>query len=160
HEDGHSLVLASTVPNLAAYDPAFAYETATIVEDGLRRMYGDKPEDRFYYLTLYNENYPMPAKPVGDHVDDGIIRGLYRFEPAPDGPSRHATTLSSGSASPPAKEAREILAADYDVAAELWSATSYKALREEALSVERDNRLHPAAPAGVPYVTSSLLAAG
>jgi pyruvate dehydrogenase E1 component len=160
HEDGHSLVLASTVPNVAAYDPAFAYETATIVADGLRRMYGDNPEDRFYYLTLYNENYPMPAKPVGDDVDEGIIRGLYRFEAPPDGPSRHATIVFSGSAYLAAKEARDILAADYDVAVELWSATSYKALREEALSVERNNRLHPAAPTAVPYVTSSLLTAG
>ena len=86
HEDGHSLVLASTIPNLAAYDPAFAYEVATIVEDGIRRMYGPVPEDRFYYLTLYNENYEMPDMPEG--VEDGIVRGLYRYAAAPDGPRR------------------------------------------------------------------------
>jgi pyruvate dehydrogenase E1 component len=158
HEDGHSLVLASTVPAVSAYDPAFAYETATIVADGLRRMYGEDQEDRFYYLTLYNENYPMPPKPDGQDVDDGIIRGLYRFAPAPEGPSRHAAILFSGTAYLAAAEARDILAADYDVAVELWSATSYKALREEALSVERSNRLHPSSPAEVPYVTSALSA--
>jgi pyruvate dehydrogenase E1 component len=84
HDDGHSLVLASTVPNLAVYDPAFAYETATIIADGIRRMYGPEPEDIFYYLTLYNENYVMPAKPTVDGVsiDEGILRGLYRYPAA------------------------------------------------------------------------------
>ncbi|MGH9164116.1 MAG: pyruvate dehydrogenase (acetyl-transferring), homodimeric type, partial [Acidimicrobiales bacterium] len=141
HEDGHSLVLASTVPNLAAYDPAFAFEVATIVRHGIATMYGATPEDRFYYLTLYNEDYPMPAMPEG--VEDGVVRGLYRFAAAPDGPSRRAAVVFSGSASQAALQARDLLAADHDVAAELWSATSYKALREDALSVERWNRLHP-----------------
>jgi pyruvate dehydrogenase E1 component len=160
HEDGHSLVLASTVPNVAAYDPAFAYETAVIVNDGLRRMYGDQPEDRFYYLTLYNENYPMPAKASDGDVDGGIIRGLYRFAAAPEGHRRHATILFSGSAYLAAAEAQQILGSDYDVGVELWSATSYKALREEALSVERTNRLHPSAPPEVPHVTTALSGAG
>src|SRR6202012_2347219 len=83
HDDGHSLVLASTVPNLLAYDPAFAYETAVVVKDGIRRMYGESPEDVFYYLTLYNENYQMPAKPDG--IDEGIVRGLYKWAPGPAG---------------------------------------------------------------------------
>ncbi|MDQ1403175.1 MAG: pyruvate dehydrogenase component [Actinomycetota bacterium] len=157
HEDGHSLVLASTVPNVAAYDPAFAYEVATIVQDGLRRMYGEVPEDRFYYLTLYNENYPMPTMPEG--AEDGIVRGLYRFAPAPSGARRRATILFSGPSWLAATEARDILAADYDVAAELWSATSYKALREDAMSVERRNRLHPSQPEQVPYVTEVLSSA-
>jgi pyruvate dehydrogenase E1 component len=159
HEDGHSLLLASTVPNLAAYDPAFAYELGVIVEDGLRRMYGPGPEDVFYYLTLYNENYVMPPmpqeQPLGDTAD-GIRRGLYRFAPAPEGPSRRATVVFSGTAHAAAREAQEILAADHDVAAELWSATSYKALREDALSVERWNRLHPTEAARTPYVTEAL----
>jgi pyruvate dehydrogenase E1 component len=154
HEDGHSLVLASTVPNVAAYDPAFAYEVAVIVRDGLRRMYGPTPQDVFYYLTLYNENYPMPPMPEG--VEDGVVRGLYRFAAAPDGPSRRATLLFSGTAYGAAVEAQRLLAEEWDVAASLWSATSYKALREEALSVERDNRLHPSRPARVPYVTEAL----
>jgi pyruvate dehydrogenase E1 component len=154
HEDGHSLVLASTVPNLAAYDPAFAYEMATIIEDGIKRMYGPVPEDRFYYLTLYNENYEMPDMPEG--AEDGIIRGIYRFAPAPTERRRRATILFSGSAYNAAVEAQKLLAEHHDVAAELWSVTSYKALREEALSAERWNRLHPGEPPRTPYVTETL----
>jgi pyruvate dehydrogenase E1 component len=156
HDDGHSLLLASTVPNVAAYDPAFAYETATIVADGIRRMYGDQPEDVFYYITLYNENYVMPAKPGGQAVDEGILRGLYRFAEAPEGPSRKATVLFSGTASQAALEARQLLAERHDVGVELWSATSYKALREDALGVERWNRLHPTLQPRTPYVTEAL----
>ena len=154
HDDGHSLVLASAVPNLQAYDPAFAFEVAAIIADGIRRMYGPEPEDIFYYLTLYNENYQMPPKPDG--VDEGILRGLYRFAPAPKGPKRRATILFSGSASQAALEAQRLLAEQHDVAAELWSATSYKALREDALSVERWNRLHPSLQPRLPYVTEAL----
>ena len=154
HADGHSLLLASTVPNVAAYDPAFAYELATIVEDGMRRMYGPEPEDVFYYLTLYNENYTMPAMPPDAH--DAIIRGLYRFAEAPAGPSHRATILFSGSAQGAAREAQQLLADRHDVAAELWSATSYKALREDALEAERWNRLHPTETPRTPYVTEAL----
>jgi pyruvate dehydrogenase E1 component len=154
HADGHSLVLASTVPNLAAYDPAFAYELGVIVDDGIRRMYGPDPEDVFYYLTLYNENYVMPPMPEG--AEEGILKGLYRFAPAPEGPSRKATIVFSGTAQKAAREAQELLAADHDVAAELWSATSYKALREDALAAERWNRLHPTEAPRTPYVTEAL----
>ncbi len=157
HDDGHSLVLAATVPNLAAYDPAFAYEVAVIVKDGIARMWGETPDDVFYYLTLYNENYPMPPQPEGS--DEGIVRGLYRFAPAPDGPRRRATILFSGSAYNAAAEAQQLLAEQHDVAAELWSATSYKALREEALAVERWNRLHPTEAERVPYLTQALSSA-
>ena len=169
HEDGHSLVLASTFPNLRAYDPAFAYETAEIVRDGIRRMYctpfSDPEGDCFYYLTLYNENYVMPAMPEGGavpgmpelgSVTDGIVKGLYRFAPAPEDKRRRATILFSGSACQAALEAQRILAEEWDCGVELWSATSYKALREDALTVERTNRLHPSAPAEVPYVTQAL----
>jgi pyruvate dehydrogenase E1 component len=155
HTDGHSLVLASTVPNVQAYDPAFAYELAVILQDGLRRMYGDAPEDIFYYVTLYNENYAMPPMPEG--VEEGIRRGLYRFAPAPDGPRRRATIIFSGTAQGAARQAQQLLAEHHDVAAELWSATSYKTLREEALSAERWNRLHPTDEARTPYVTTQLL---
>ena len=163
HEDGHSLLLASTVPNLAAYDPAFAYEMAVIVKDGINRMYGDQPEDVFYYMTLYNENYPMPPMPQAPAgvIEEGIVRGMYRFAPAPsgsDGPKRQATILFSGSAQGAAREAQQLLADDHDVAAELWSVTSYKALREDALSADRWNRLHPTELARVPLVTEQLLA--
>ena len=155
HDDGQSHLLFSVVPNVQAYDPAFAYETAAIVRDGIARMYGESGgEDIFYYITLYNENYRMPTKPEG--ADEGIVRGLYRFEAAPEGPSRRVTILFSGSASQAALEARDLLAAHHDVAAELWSATSYKALREEALEVERHNRLHPSEPPRAPYVTEVL----
>jgi pyruvate dehydrogenase E1 component len=156
HEDGHSLLLASTVPNLAAYDPAFAYELGVIVEDGMRRMFGPDPEDVFYYLTLYNENYVMPPMPAG--AEEGILKGLYRFAPAPEGPSRRATVIFSGTAQKAARQAQELLAADHDVAAELWSATSFKALREDALAAERWNRLHPTEAPRTPYVTEVLSA--
>jgi pyruvate dehydrogenase E1 component len=160
HDDGQSHLLFSVVPNVQAYDPAFAYETATIVRDGISRMYGEGGgEDIFYYITLYNENCRMPPKPVAvdaKSVDDGIVRGLYRFAAAPEGPSRRVTVLFSGSASRAALEARDLLAEHHDVAVELWSATSYKALREEALEVERYNRLHPSEPPRAPYVTEAL----
>jgi pyruvate dehydrogenase E1 component len=150
HQDGHSLVLASTVPPCQAYDPAFAYEMATIVRHGITRMYGKHPEDVFFYLTLYNENYPMPPMPAG--VEQGIIDGLYRWAAAPDGPSKRATLLFSGSAQGAARRAAEELAEHYDVGVELWSATSYKALRDEALTTERWNRLHPGQEERLPLV--------
>jgi len=147
HQDGHSLVLASTVPPCQAYDPAFAYEVAAIVQEGLQRMYGGGQEDPdvFYYITLYNENYQMPPMPEGDpaEVRAAIMRGLYRWAPAPDGPSVKATLLFSGSAQGAARTAAEELAEHFDVGVELWSATSYKRLRENGLEVERWNRLHP-----------------
>ncbi|MGH9183180.1 MAG: pyruvate dehydrogenase (acetyl-transferring), homodimeric type [Acidimicrobiales bacterium] len=161
HEDGHSHVLASTFPTCQAYDPAFAYEVATIVKDGCRRMLAED-EDVFYYLTLYNENYPMPAMPEGDGVERGIVAGLYRFAGAPEAPkgpegwAARATILFSGTAWLAAAEARDALAQHYDVGAELWSATSYKALREEALSTERWNRLHPSQSPRTPRVTEVL----
>jgi pyruvate dehydrogenase E1 component len=140
HEDGHSHLLASTVPTLLAYDPAFAYETAVIVWDGLKRMYADG-EDVFYYLTLYNENYTMPAMPQG--VEQGILQGLYRFRAAdPDGPLR-AHILGSGPMVRQALKAQQILAEHYGVSADVWSATSYKRLRNEALNAQRWNMLHP-----------------
>ncbi|MET0578539.1 MAG: pyruvate dehydrogenase (acetyl-transferring), homodimeric type, partial [Ilumatobacteraceae bacterium] len=162
HQDGHSLVLASTVPPVQAYDPAFAYEVATIVQAGLQRMYGPDtaPEDRdvFYYITLYNENYVMPAIPEGDldAITAGIVEGLYKWQGAPDGPSQRATVLFSGSAQGAARQAVTELAEHFDVAVELWSATSYKRLREDALDVARWNRLHPDQPARTARVTQLL----
>jgi pyruvate dehydrogenase E1 component len=156
HEDGHSHVLASTIPNLLTYDPAYAYEIAVILRDGLKRMYQDR-EDVFYYITLANENYPMPAKPEG--VDEGILKGLYRFREAPatpeggDGRPR-VHLLGSGSLLREALRAQEILAGNYGVAADVWSATSYKELRREALEAERWSMLHPAEEPRTPYVVS------
>jgi pyruvate dehydrogenase E1 component len=195
HEDGHSHLLASVVPTVHAYDPAFAYEMATIIEHGIHDMFGPSAEDCVYYLTLYNENYPMPAIPVpeGDEatqaaaaatIRDGILRGIYRFAgPASaagagagavgaagaalagesggvggesgDG-GRSATILFSGTLWQAAMQARDMLSSDWGVAAEAWSVTSYKALREDALEVERWNRLHPGSAPRVPYVTRAL----
>jgi pyruvate dehydrogenase E1 component len=171
HQDGHSLLLASTVPSVAAYDPAFSHEVAAIVEDGIRRMTGPEPEDRIWYLTLYNENYPMPAIPVdeaeAERVRLGTIKGMYRFDGSasdqPDQPANSsdpatakATLLFSGSAWQAAVEAQRMLAEDWHVEAETWSVTSYKSLREDAISVDRWNRLHPEESPRVPFVTSSL----
>jgi pyruvate dehydrogenase E1 component len=153
HNDGHSHVLASVVPVCQAYDPAFAYEMATIIEDGIRRMYA-YDEDIFYYLTMYNENYEQPPKPVGS--DQGIIDGLYRWAEAPAGMEHGATILFSGPSHLAAREAQADLANHYGVGAELWSATSYKRLREEAISAERWNRLHPTETPRIPMVTRLL----
>jgi pyruvate dehydrogenase E1 component len=157
HQDGHSLLQASTIPPCQAYDPAFAYEMALIIKDGIRRMYEDN-EDIFYYLTLYNENYVMPKAP-DDLDEEGLLRGLYRWASAPEveGELKGRTAiLFSGSTWHLAQKAAEELATQYGVAAELWSATSYKALREDAISVERWNRLHPTEAPRTPYVTSRL----
>ncbi|MGH7857147.1 MAG: transketolase-like TK C-terminal-containing protein, partial [Candidatus Binatia bacterium] len=158
HEDGHSHVLASVVPNVVAYDPAFAYELAVLIEDGLRRMYQER-EDVFYYLTLYNENYVQPPMPEG--AADGILKGLYCFQrsPLPGSGSTGAPRvqlLGSGPLLREAVRAQEILGDVYGVAADVWSATSYKELRREALECERVNRLHPDAAPRVPYVTHVL----
>ena len=155
HQDGHSLVLASTVPPCQAYDPAFAYEVAAIIEEGLHRMYGPSPEDIFYYITLYNENYVMPPRPEG-LTTEHITRGLYKFADAPSGTAHRSTVLFSGSAHSAAREAADVLAAEFGVGVELWSATSYKALREEALACERIARLNPDHPPATPLVTRLL----
>ena len=154
HCDGHSQLLMSVMPNCRAYDPAFAYETAVIVRDGIARMYGPEPEDCFYYLTLYNENYSMPAMPEG--VEEGIVRGLYRYAVAPEDRKLRVTLLGSGTMLREAVDAQRMLLDDHDVAADVWSATSYKLLREDALSVERWNRLHPTEAPRTPYVTDQL----
>ena len=156
HQDGHSHVLASTVPSCRAYDPAFAYEMATIIERGIERMYG-QDIDEYYYLTLYNENYVQPAKPEG--ADDGIVAGMYRFAEAPTPAEHHATILFSGPAHRAAREAQVELAEHFGVGAELWSVTSYKLLREEALETDRWNRLHPQDEPRIPFVTTQLDAA-
>jgi pyruvate dehydrogenase E1 component len=159
HQDGHSLVLASTVPACRAYDPAFAYEVATIVREGIKEMYGDALNDVFYYLTLYNENYPMPEMPESSDSNKSIVeqimQGLYLWKQAPSAKHR-ASILFSGSAHSAASAAAAELLEKYDVACELWSATSYKSLREQALEVERWNRLHPEKQARNPLVTELL----
>ncbi len=153
HEDGHSLVLASTIPSLLTYDPAFAYEIAIILQDGLKRMYQDG-EEIFYYMTLYNENYAMPPMPEG--ARDGILNGLYKFKAGPAGKAHKAQIFGSGPIIRSALRAQEILAEHYDVSADVWSATNYKKLRNEALEAARWNRLHPADAPRKSYVETVL----
>ncbi|MGD0594011.1 MAG: pyruvate dehydrogenase (acetyl-transferring), homodimeric type [Acidimicrobiales bacterium] len=160
HEDGHSHLLASAVPCVRAYDPAFAYELAFIVADGIMAMYGPDASDLMYYVTLYNENYPMPALPEDpaehERIRHGVLRGCYRYLASPDPALKPATILFSGTMWQAAVEARELLAAEWGVGAECWSVTSYKALREDALDIERWNRLHPGPAHREAYVSRAL----
>ncbi|HUQ93712.1 MAG TPA: pyruvate dehydrogenase (acetyl-transferring), homodimeric type, partial [Bryobacteraceae bacterium] len=152
HQDGHSLVLASTVPTCAMYDPAYAYELAVIIQDGIKRMY-ELGEDRFYYLTVGNENYTQPAMPEG--VTEGILRGLYKFQGAASGkPQAHL--FGSGSILNEALKAQKQLAEIYNIQTDVWSVTSYNELRREALECERWNRLHPSETARTPYLMNAL----
>jgi len=140
HQDGHSLLFTSTIPTCLPYDPAFGYELAIIIADGLRRMYAEG-EEIFYYLSLYNENYAQPAMPPG--VEDGILKGLYKFKPGPEGKKIKAHILGSGPIILSALKAQEILAERYGVSADVWSATSYKLLRTDVLRCQRWNMMHP-----------------
>ena len=153
HQDGHSHLAASTIPTLYAYDPAFAYEIAVIVWDGLKRMYG-QGEEVFYYITLYNENLPMPPMPAG--VEKGILQGLYRFKKGKAGTVKRGHLLASGPLVWEALRAQEILGTRYGVSTDVWSATNYKRLRAGALEAQRWNRLHPAEPPRRSYVESLL----
>ena len=153
HQDGHSLLLSSTIPTLATYDPAFTYEVAVIIADGMRRMYVEN-EDLFYYLTLYNENYAMPPMPQG--AEQGILKGLYRFKAGPEKMPLKAQILGSGPILREALIAQEILAERFGVSADIWSATSYKLLRNDALRAKRWNMLHPAEPPKKSYLEGLL----
>ena len=158
HDDGHSQILSSTVPNVRAYDPAFAYELAAVVRDGIERMHGPKPEDVFYYVTIYNENYAQPVRPDG-LTDEEILRGIYRFAAAPDvgGDAHPARLVGSGAILQQVLAARDLLAEKFGVAAEVYSAPSFPLLRRDALEAERANRLDPGAKTvRVPYVSKIL----
>jgi len=150
HQDGHSHLLASAVPTLRAYDPAFAYELAVIIQDGIRRMY-EEFEDGFYYLTIGNENYQQPTMPDG--VQEGILKGIYRYQaPKNDAPAA-VHLFGSGALLREAIRAADILADRYGIAADVWSATSYMLLRRDALEAERFNRLHPDGPPRRAYLS-------
>ena len=153
HQDGHSHVLASTIPNCRSYDPAWAYEIAVIIQDGIRRMYA-LDEDVFYYLTVCNENYIQPPMPEGD-IRDGILRGMYLFKKSETG-GTHVTLFGSGPILNEVLKAQSILAEKFSVGADVWSVTSYNELRRDALAVERWNRLHPAEPERKPYLLEAL----
>jgi pyruvate dehydrogenase E1 component len=158
HQDGHSHVLALPVPNLLAYDPAFAYEIAIIIQDGIKRMYIDQ-ESIFYYLTVGNEPLAMPSMPAGDGVREGVLKGLYRFKSsskATTGAKLQAQLLGSGAIMFEVLKAQQILEEKYGVAADVWSVTSYKQLYRDANDCERWNLLHPGDTAKVPYVTQTL----
>ncbi len=153
HQDGHSLLHASTIPTCLPYDPAFGYELATIVTEGLRRMYVEQ-EDIFYYIAVYNENHVMPAMPAD--CEEGILKGLYKFKPGVEDKKIKAHIFGSGSIMQSALKAQEILAEKYGVSADVWSATSYKLLRTDAIRTQRWNMLHPTLPAKKNYVESLL----
>jgi pyruvate dehydrogenase E1 component len=155
HEDGHSPVLAATNPAVVAYDPAYGYELGHIVRDGLRRMYGESPEDVFYYLTLYNEPYVQPAEPAEVDVE-GIVRGMYLLSAAGDGAGPRAQLLASGVAVPWALEAQRLLREDWGVHADVWSVTSWTELRRDGLAVDRHNLLEPEAAPRTAYVAQRL----
>lgn len=153
HCDGHSHVLFSVMPNVRAYDPAFAYEVAVLIRDGLERMVR-RQEDCFYYLTLYNENYPQPPMPEG--VEEGIIRGLYLFRDAPPELPVRLQLFGSGPILREVLRAQELLAERFGLGAEVWSVTSYPLLYRDALACERWNRLHPLEPPRKPYLAQVL----
>ena len=155
HEDGHSLLIAATNPAVDAYDASFAYEIAVIVEDGIRRMFGEEPEDVMYYLTVYNEPVVQPPMPEG--LDEReILRGLYRYQRADPERSHRAHILASGSIMRPALEAAQLLASDWDVAADVWSAPGWVGLHRDGLDCDRWNGLHPTEKPRWPIVTEVL----
>ena len=154
HQDGNSHVLALPVPNLLAYDPAYAYEISVIIEDGIRRMYKEG-ESIFYYVTVMNEPYAMPVMPEG--VEEGILKGMYRFKTALNRKAKlRAQLFGNGAILNEVLRAQEILEKQYSVAADVWSVTSYKCLYTDGIETERWNRLHPSEKPRVPYVTQCL----
>jgi len=155
HEDGHSQLFAAFIPNCVSYDPTFGYELATIVRDGLRRMVGEQ-EDVYYYITVMNENYTHPAMPEG--AAEGIVRGLYLFREGVGTAKKspRVQLIGSGTILREVIAAADLLASDYGVAADVWSATSFNELRRDGLAVERWNLLHPEDEPRVPYVTAAL----
>ena len=153
HEDGHSHVLASTIPNCIAYDPTFAYEVVVIIREGIRRMY-EAQEDVYYYITLMNENYRHPAMPAG--AEDGIVRGLYLLERGDAAKKPRVQLLGSGTILREVIAAAQLLRDDHGVNADVWSATSFNELRRDGISAERWSRLHPDAPRRKSYVETCL----
>ena len=153
HQDGHSHILASTIPNCVAYDPTFAYELAVIIHNGLHRMYENR-ENVFYYITVMNENYVHPDMPTG--VEEGIIKGMYVFKEEIKKAKTHVQLMGSGTILREVIKAAEMLKADYGVTSDIWSVTSFNELRKDALAVERHNALHPQENAKEAFVTSEL----
>jgi pyruvate dehydrogenase E1 component len=155
HQDGHSHQLASTVPTCVSYDPAFVYELAVVLQDGIRRMY-EQGDECFYYITMYNEDYAQPAMPEGSA--EGILKGIYKFRAAAKGEAT-VQLFGSGPILNEVLRAQEILAEKYQIAADVWSVTSYTELRREAIATERWNRLHPAEAEKKTYIETALAGA-
>jgi pyruvate dehydrogenase E1 component len=153
HQDGHSHLLASTIPNCVSYDPAYAYELAVIVQDGLRRMY-QEGENKFYYITTMNENYVQPDMPPG--VEDGIIQGMYPLHHSSMEGELRVQLMGAGTILREVEAAAAILEKDYKVAADVWSLTSVNELQREGKAAVRWNMLHPEEEARVPYITGQL----
>jgi len=153
HQDGHSHILASTIPNCITYDPTFSFEVAVIVQHGLQRMYADR-EDVYFYLTLMNENYQHPAMPMG--AEDGIIKGLYQLEKTPKPGKKHVNLMGSGTILVQAMKAAQMLKQDFGVTADIWSATSFNELARDGQDCLRWNRLNPLAEPKVPFITRTL----
>jgi pyruvate dehydrogenase E1 component len=152
HQDGHSLLHAATVPNCVAYDPTYAYELAVIIHDGMKRMFAND-ESVFYYIAVMNENYVQPALPKG--VEEGILKGMYLLHAGGPGKLR-VSLMGSGTILREVIAASEILAKEFNIPSDIYSAPSFSELRREALEIERWNRLHPGEPAKTPYVTQAL----
>jgi pyruvate dehydrogenase E1 component len=154
HQDGHTPLLFSVVPTCRIYDPAYAYEIAIIVQDGLKRMYQDM-QDCFYYLTVYNENYAHPEMPKIEGLQEGVLRGIYKYRPAVGGPAT-VQLFGSGTILNEALRAQQILSEKFGIQADVWSVTSYIELRRDALEVDRWNRLNPDQPERTPYLLEAL----
>ena len=153
HEDGHSHILANTVPNCVSYDPTYAFEVAVIVQDGIRRMYGDDQENIYYYLTLINENYHQPAMPEG--AEEGIRKGIYKLE-SYEGKKANVQLLSSGTIMTEVRKAASILSEEYGIASDVYSVTSFNELTRDGQDVERFNMLNPESEQKTAFITSVL----
>lgn len=153
HQDGHSFLMAATIPNCVAYDPCFAYELAVIIQNGMYRMY-EQQEDIYYYIAVMNENYTHPDLPAG--AEEGILKGMYLFQEAPKKHKLHVQLLGAGTILREVIEAATLLENDFSVAADIWSVTSFNELRRDGLAVERENRMHPEKKAKLSYVSSCL----
>jgi pyruvate dehydrogenase E1 component len=153
HQDGHSHILASTIPNCVAYDPTYAYELAVIIQNGLHRMY-EQQENVFYYITVMNENYTQPDMPKG--VEEGIIRGMYLLKQEKKQAKQHVQLMGCGTILREVLQAAELLKQDYSVTADIWSITSFNELRRDGLAAERYNMFHSDKPAKKSYVTEQL----
>ncbi|MEH6492200.1 pyruvate dehydrogenase (acetyl-transferring), homodimeric type [Halopseudomonas sp.] len=155
HEDGHSHILASTIPNCRSYDPTYGYELAVIIREGARRMM-EEQENVYYYLTVMNEAYEQPAMPKGKDVQDGIMRGMYLLDSTGKPGELHVQLMGSGTILREVREAAKILKDDFDVTADIWSVTSFNELRRDGLAVERENRLHPTRKKQLTFVEKCL----